>query len=76
MWNYWIISDKIEMFDGHITKTIKGEIMKSIISNEELKYSSCETGSIKPDKVMDFDVIVVGAGASGVSGGAAAARRR
>ena len=40
--------------------------MKSIISDEELKFSCCENGSITPDETIDFDIVVVGAGASGV----------
>ena len=40
--------------------------MKSIISDEELRYSCCENGNITPDEILDFDVVVVGAGASGV----------
>ena len=40
--------------------------MKSIISEDEIKFSSCEFGEIVPARVMDFDVVVVGAGAAGV----------
>ena len=40
--------------------------MKSIISDEDLKFSCCENGSITPDETIDFDIVVVGAGASGV----------
>ena len=40
--------------------------MKSIITQEELDFSGCVTGDITPDKVLDFDIVVVGAGAAGV----------
>jgi len=36
------------------------------LSEAEVKLSVCELGEIKPDKVLDFDVVVVGAGAAGV----------
>ena len=32
----------------------------------EIMDSCCELGSISPDKILDFDIIVVGAGAAGV----------
>lgn len=40
--------------------------MKSRITEEEISFSSCEFGEIVPARVMDFDVVVVGAGAAGV----------
>ena len=40
--------------------------MNSKITEEELSYSSCEIGDINPSKVLDYDIVVVGAGAAGV----------
>ncbi len=40
--------------------------MRSFVSQEELKYSTCITDSITPDETLDFDIVVVGAGAAGV----------
>lgn len=37
-----------------------------IITEEEIKASCCEAGDISPDKVLDFDIVVAGAGAAGV----------
>ena len=40
--------------------------MKSIVTKEELEYSSCVEGDVTPGRVLDFDIVVVGAGAAGV----------
>ena len=40
--------------------------VNSIVTEEELSYSSCEIGDINPSKVLDYDIVVVGAGAAGV----------
>ena len=40
--------------------------MRSRLTEEEIKASVCETGEITPSEVLDFDVVVVGAGAAGV----------
>ncbi len=36
------------------------------LTPEEIAASCCETGDISPAKVMDYDIVVVGAGAAGV----------
>ena len=38
----------------------------TFISKEEIDCSACESLPVIPDEVMDFEVVVVGAGASGV----------
>ena len=40
--------------------------VNSIVTEEELSYSSCEIGDINPSTVLDYDIVVVGAGAAGV----------
>ena len=40
--------------------TVKG------LTKAEVDASVCELGEIKADKVLDFDIVVVGAGAAGV----------
>ena len=50
----------------------KMDIEKSVgvipngLNAEEVKASVCELGEIKPSKELDYDVVVVGAGAAGV----------
>ncbi len=36
------------------------------LTPQEIACSACETGVITPDRVLDFDIVVVGAGAAGV----------
>lgn len=51
-------------------------IQNTFISEEEIKCSVCEQGNIIPDEVLDFDIVVVGAGASGVPAAGWAAELR
>ncbi|MBQ8966738.1 FAD-binding protein [Ruminococcus sp.] len=44
----------------------KTNILPEGLSEEEVKASCCETGDIKPDRVEDHEIVVVGAGAAGV----------
>ncbi|WP_044976876.1 FAD-binding protein [Ruminococcus sp. HUN007] len=37
-----------------------------VLTEEEIKCSVCETGNITPDEILDYDIVVVGAGAAGV----------
>ena len=36
------------------------------LTPQEIACSVCETGTVTPDRVLDFDIVVVGAGAAGV----------
>lgn len=40
--------------------------MKTIVTEEELSFSSCEVGEITPAETLEYDIVVVGAGAAGV----------
>lgn len=40
--------------------------MKTIVTKEELSFSSCEVGEITPAETLEYDIVVVGAGAAGV----------
>ncbi len=41
-------------------------INETQITAQELADSVCESGKITPDRTLDFDIVVVGAGAAGV----------
>ena len=36
------------------------------VTQAEIDASCCETGEIKPARTLEYDIVVVGAGASGV----------
>ena len=40
--------------------------MLNVLTEEEIAASLCETGEIRPSKTLDFEIVVVGAGAAGV----------
>ncbi|MBR2085569.1 MAG: FAD-binding protein, partial [Oscillospiraceae bacterium] len=42
------------------------EMVTSALTAQEIAASVCETGGIKPDRTLEFDIVVVGAGAAGV----------
>ena len=49
-----------------MSKEAMEEIIPAGLSEAEVAASACELGEVVPAKVLDFDVVVVGAGASGV----------
>ena len=49
-----------------MSKDAMEEMIPAGLSEAEVAASACELGEVVPAKVLDFDVVVVGAGASGV----------
>lgn len=49
-----------------MSKEAMEEMIPAGLSEAEVAASACELGEVVPAKVLDFDVVVVGAGASGV----------
>ena len=49
-----------------MSKEAMEEMIPAGLSEAEVAASACELGEIVPAKVLDFDIVVVGAGASGV----------
>ena len=49
-----------------MSKEAMEEMIPAGLSEAEVAASACELGEVVPAKVLDFDIVVVGAGASGV----------
>ena len=41
-------------------------ILPGVLTQPEISDSCCELGNISPEQVLDYDIVVVGAGAAGV----------